>query len=81
MADYCNTFAYRLRLLVEQRGHGAGAKIARLVGVHPAVLTGYMHGKHFPTLPVLAGLADVLNVSMDFLAGRIEGGNDDGEHV
>jgi len=42
------------------------------VSVHQTTFSGYLRGAKFPTLPVLAALADYYNVSIDYLLGRTD---------
>lgn len=53
--------------------------VAAAIGIHRQAYTRYESGKVLPIITVLIKMADVYNVSIDYLVGRTEGtsnGND-----
>ena len=65
-------FEERMQALLDRRGRGGRVEIARKTGVCRGLLTEYIKGKHLPTLAVAVAIADALNVSLDYLAGRTD---------
>lgn len=47
--------------------------VADKLGVNRAALTSWIDGKTLPSLKSAAALADMLNISLDELAGRVGG--------
>lgn len=76
--DFNNVFCSRLTLLMQQRGRRAIAGVSRIVGVSPATMRKYLNGYSYPPLDVAYKMAQIFHVSLDFLAGNIEGGEQNG---
>lgn len=47
-------------------------QLARRVGIHPNMIGFYALGKYFPQLDTLAAICDALDVSADWLLGRVK---------
>lgn len=54
-----------------QRRHFSQAELAERSGVTQSTLSNYENGKREPAVSVLIHIAEVLDVSLDELAGRI----------
>ena len=57
----------RIKRLRQERGWSQ-AQLAQQLGVHQKQVSGYERSVHLPSVEVLARLAELLNVSMDYLA-------------
>ncbi|OTA18462.1 transcriptional regulator [Xenorhabdus vietnamensis] len=68
-------FSERLRTLREARGL-TQTRLAELIGVLPRVYNRWERGHISPQLDTLIKMADVLQVSLDELVGRIDTSND-----
>ncbi len=79
--DFQNVFCSRLSLLMQQRGRRAIAGVSRIVGVSPQTMRKYMKGLSYPPLDVAYQMAQLFHVSLDFLAGNLEGGQDNVQYV
>lgn len=47
-----------------------GADIAKTIGVSPQTYSGYGTGRHEPTIETLVKLANLYDVTIDYLVGR-----------
>ena len=65
-----NEFSKRLREIRRKKGFKQREMADRL-GITLRAYQYYEEGKHVPDLDGLVALADVLEVSLDYLAGRI----------
>ena len=54
----------RERANIDQRN------LAKMLGIAPSTLSGYESGTHDPKSDILSRIADICNVSTDFLLGR-----------
>lgn len=75
--DFQNVFCSRLALLIQQRGRRPIAGVSRVLGVSPSTMRKYLRGTSYPPLDVAYKMSEIFHVSIDFLAGKIEGGQDD----
>ena len=64
-------FQYRLRLVRESRGLSQ-ADLAKKTGLQPAAISHFETGQRSPSFDNLRKLSDALNVSVDYLLGRID---------
>lgn len=53
-----------------QRGGVSQTEISRQTGIPQYQLSNYEHGKALPSLPAIIALADMFDVSIDYLVGR-----------
>jgi len=65
------TFSTKLRQLRGEKGLSQQA-VANAIGVHKNSYQQYEYGGKFPAFATLALLADFLDVSIDYLAGRTD---------
>ena len=61
------TFGGRIRRLRQERGWSQ-AQLGKKLGVHQKQISGYERGVHFPQTDLLIRIAEVFDVSLDFLA-------------
>lgn len=66
-----NEFSKRLREIRKKKGFKQREMADRL-GITLRAYQYYEEGKHVPDLDGLVALADVLEVSLDYLAGRVD---------
>lgn len=66
-----NEFSKRLREIRRKKGFKQREMADRL-GITLRAYQYYEEGKHVPDLDGLVALADVLEVSLDYLAGRVD---------
>lgn len=66
-----NEFSKRLREIRRKKGFKQREMAGRL-GITLRAYQYYEEGKHVPDLDGLVALADVLEVSLDYLAGRVD---------
>jgi transcriptional regulator with XRE-family HTH domain len=64
-------FQHRLRLARESRGLSQ-ADLAKKTGLQPAAISHFETGQRSPSFDNLRKLSDALNVSVDYLLGRID---------
>ncbi len=64
-------FSKRLAEAVAQKGCSY-TDLARQLHMNKSTVSMYIHGKALPSLPTLCDIADILDVSADFLLGRTE---------
>ena len=80
----CEEFCVRLKSTREMRGMSQG-DVANRSGLVQAAISQFESGKRTPSLVNLRRLADALDVSADFLIGRIDqierGGSEDLELI
>ena len=65
-----NRFPERLRMAVSRKYWRRFGAFCDEVGIHYQTLHAYMRGSAYPSLEVFVKMADVLNVSLDWLVGR-----------
>lgn len=65
-------FAERLGKRIYQLGSGGRTKVMRKTGIAVRSLEEYMAGRVCPSLATAIALADMLGVSLDWLAGRTD---------
>ena len=63
------TFSQQLRLIAESKGLSQ-ADLAAKLEIPKQTVNGWFRGLSHPNLPMACRLADVLDVSLDFLTGR-----------
>ena len=61
------TLADRLKQLRQQRGWSQ-AQLAKKLSVHQKQISGYERGIHSPSIELLARMAELFNVSLDYIA-------------
>ncbi len=62
-----------IRIKEAREGRGMNqAQLAQKAGITPAAISQIEKGERVPTTPVLKRIADVLQLSLDFLAGRTD---------
>ena len=66
-----DTFKKRLRSAREERGLSQG-DLAKKTGLQPAAISHFETGQRSPSFENLQKLSDALNVSIDYLLGRID---------
>lgn len=71
MMENIDYFSRRMRSVREEKGWSQ-AELAKKTGITPAAVSQFEGGSRKPTLPILGKLADVLGVSIDYLAGKSE---------
>lgn len=69
--DDLQIISIRIKEARESRGMNQ-AQLAQKAGITPAAISQIEKGERVPTTPVLKRIADVLQVSLDFLAGRTD---------
>jgi transcriptional regulator with XRE-family HTH domain len=67
--DLARTLASRLRELRARHGH-TQERVAKAIGVHESAVSRWEGGSRFPTGEDLIALADLFQVSVDYLLGR-----------
>jgi len=71
LPDVRRVFAKRLSLAL-QRKRMTGRALAKILGVNEARISDYRAGRKTPGVEYLVAIADALDVSVDWLLGRIE---------
>lgn len=66
---YKNHFSKRLTCLLDERGW-TEVKAASVLGVSSTMMYKYVKGQNFPVVEFFATMADVFDVSTDWLLGR-----------
>ena len=61
-------FSYRLSVLLEENNLSQ-TKLAQYIGTSNVTICRYLNGERIPRLDVVAKIADVFNVSIDYLLG------------
>lgn len=69
-------FGRHLRTLRKDR-HWTQAELAEKIDVDPSMVCNYERGIHYPPVPTLLKLAEILDVSLDRLMGVNERGSED----
>lgn len=64
-------FAYRLKKLLEEKGKSQGW-LALYLGISKENVTYWTHKRNMPRYDTLVKIADILEVSTDYLLGRTE---------
>lgn len=64
-------FGLRLAMLRKERKISQ-TELAKKVGIHPNVLGRYEREEATPSIDIATRLADALNVSLDYLVGKID---------
>ena len=64
-----DSFSYRLRQLRE-KNHMTRKTLAELCGLSKNIIGQYERGEKIPSLLTLIDLADIFDVSVDYLVGR-----------
>lgn len=66
MSEALGTFPLRLQFILQKTGM-AGSKLALMLDVSPATISGWLSGKKQPTLENLIRLSEMLNISLCWL--------------
>lgn len=70
--NYINyMFSYRLKDL-RQRAEMSQKELAEILCVTQGIISAYERGAKMPTYEIMWGIADVFNVSIEYLIGRID---------
>jgi len=64
-------FGIRLAMLRKERKISQG-ELAKKVGIHPNVLGRYEREETTPSIDIVTKLSDALNVSLDYLVGKVD---------
>ena len=64
-------FSYRLKIVIKH-DYKTQKNFAKAVGMMESTLAGYLKGTSFPNLPTLIKIAQVADVSLDWLFGLTE---------
>lgn len=64
-------FSYRLKIVIKH-DYKTQKNFAKAVGMSEATIVGYLKGTAFPYLPALIKIAQVADVSLDWLCGLTE---------
>ena len=67
MAEFCE----RMRYLKESRGY-TYSDIAKNLNLQPRMIKNYVSGESNPSYNALIALADMFDVSLDYICGRSE---------
>lgn len=65
------SFVERFTSLMEDNGDSV-TEAARIIGVAPEAVSTWLHGRIVPSIDYFAKIADVYNVSVDYLLGQSE---------
>lgn len=69
--DYVNARVFKNRLSTAMKKRGYNPKeLADELDVFPSTIQNHVYGRSLPSLDLLVGIADTLNVSLDYLLGR-----------
>lgn len=68
---YKQTFGKRLRMLLVERGW-TNERFAEIIGVSPPMVSRYLSGENMPEASFLFRIADIFDISADWLAGRTD---------
>ncbi|MCI9352717.1 MAG: helix-turn-helix transcriptional regulator [Lawsonibacter sp.] len=66
-----SVFSERLTQLRKSKGVSQSA-LAKEIGVSPRTYQDYEYGEREPQVTIFSRIADFFNVSLDYLAGRID---------
>lgn len=69
LEDHGHVFGQRLQRCREHR-RWSRETLSELCGVSKNMIGRYERGEHIPSIDIAAEIADVLEVSLDYLAGR-----------